>query len=784
MSHAFKVVLAALFWITAGTALSAQEVPAQSDTGFASAVEKAVEQGGTVIVLDAQGRVVGQSATTPEPDDQQLDEHGRPVGKPMGSDTLMMAQTEVQEFRNTLRKRLDALPASINEVLYVLRASSPTGEVWAFAKTLLWGLALFGVGILFERYVYGYRLASKIVMPRIKEHPEGFSEKLNFLMLRFFMGLIGVLVSMIVAYLVGTILFGEVEDSAIQFTIVIINIAYFGSRVFALLWRMILSPYLEQYRIPAFSAHDSKKLHHWLWILATFDLWTLMFAIWLSELGLNYDIYALMYGGLTLLASFGHITMVLVNRRAVSNALRDGNPPSKVSIVQRIISTIWAPVAIFYIVGSWLELLFNLVLERPTSVPALIGAYAILATILIVYALMNYVIERFFSRARALRERAEAHAAAIGADPELEGDASPELSYQHPIHSFEGLARRAAGICALVAGLFISFRIWGAQDMLPEDLAFYNGARDIIVIAFIGYLVFHAFRIWIDIKIAEEQGPEEEAELGDEGGGSSASRLATLLPLFRNTILIVIFVAVFLVILLELGINVSPLFAGAGVVGLAVGFGAQSLVRDIFSGAFFLLDDAFRKGEYIDTGGVKGTVEKISVRSFQLRHHLGPLHTIPFGEIQQLTNYSRDWVIMKLPLRVTYDTDVERVRKLIKKLGIALLDDPVIGPDFIQPLKSQGVIEMQDSAMIIRVKFMTKPGDQWMVRKRVFQEIRDLFEREGIRFAHREVTVRLADADPNTLTTEQKEKIAAAAHSAVMEEELLEGGPETSGDDR
>ncbi|MEM9737099.1 MAG: mechanosensitive ion channel family protein, partial [Pseudomonadota bacterium] len=136
-----------------------------------------------------------------------------------------------------------------------------------------------------------------------------------------------------------------------------------------------------------------------------------------------------------------------------------------------------------------------------------------------------------------------------------------------------------------------------------------------------------------------------------------------------------------------------------------------------------------------------------SLRSFQLRHHLGMLHTIPFGEIQYLTNFSRDWVMMKLPLRVTYDTDVEKVRKLIKKLGQQLLEDPVVGDNFIQPLKSQGVIQMDDSAMIIRVKFMTKPGDQWVVRKRVFQEIRDLFDREGIKFAHREVTVRIPDLE-------------------------------------
>jgi small-conductance mechanosensitive channel len=138
--------------------------------------------------------------------------------------------------------------------------------------------------------------------------------------------------------------------------------------------------------------------------------------------------------------------------------------------------------------------------------------------------------------------------------------------------------------------------------------------------------------------------------------------------------------------------------------------------------------------------------------------------------------------MMKLPLRVTYDTDVEKVRKLIKKLGQQLLDDPVIGDTFIQPLKSQGVIEMQDSAMIIRVKFMTKPGDQWLVRKKVFQEIRDLFAREGIKFAHREVTVRLAEDQAGDAPKDKKD-LAVGAVQAAIDEDLMDFN-DGGGDDR
>ena len=259
-----------------------------------------------------------------------------------------------------------------------------------------------------------------------------------------------------------------------------------------------------------------------------------------------------------------------------------------------------------------------------------------------------------------------------------------------------------------------------------------------------------------------------DAEQAEGEGGQGGTRLGTIMPLVRGTGQAIIVTLAVLAVLGQIGVNVTPLLAGAGIVGVAIGFGAQTLVRDIISGVFFLIDDAFRRGEYIDIGTVTGTVEAISIRSMQLRHHNGPLHTIPFGEIGHLTNFSRDWVMMKLPLRVTYDTDVERLRKLIKKLGQELLQDPELGPKFLQPLKSQGVIQMEDSAMIVRVKFMTRPGDQWGLRTKVFAHIRELFEREGIKFAHREVTVRIADQDPGRpLQDVEREAVAAAARSAI-----------------
>lgn len=780
---------------------TAVEAPATDP--LADMVRQASESGATVIVIDPAGQITPQAAAD-----------GQDAAPEKAGSSLMEMQGEAVRFRKTLRSMMRKMPGSFTEVTYILRASSPDGRILTYFIALLWSLALFAIGMVVERQLYGKLIARRFVVARAMERPVGYSEKLPFLSFRFFMGVVGILVSMIVAYALGYAISGEEADTAMQYTFTMIYVAYAGIRLITLLWRMILAPYLCQYRIPHFSNKDALKLYYWAAAIAFIDVCAIAFANWVSELGLNYEVYALISSIFGMILALVNIIMVLANRRAVSRAIRNGKLREDTSYALLLVSRLWAPVVIVYFAYSWIELTRDLVFERPTSVPLIAGAYAVGTTIVVVYAVINYIIERLFARARAARrlneeaaaaEAASEAAAAISAkaeawaegedisDPaaveiventattvaDIEGDTSYTKA-AHPLASFEDLARRVSAVLALVAGIWAFLKIWDANMSMVNDSVF-DGFFDVIVILFIAYIVYHTFRIWIDNKIFEEQGEIVEVDIGGEGGGEGGSRLSTLLPLFKITMMTIITITFGLILFAEIGINVSPLFAGAGVVGLAIGFGAQTLVRDIFSGVFFLFDDAFRKGEYIDTGDVKGTVEKISLRSLQLRHHRGPLNTIPFGEIRFLTNYSRDWVIMKLPLRVTYDTDPERVRKLIKNLGLELLEDPLIGQDFIQPLKSQGVIEMQDSAMIIRVKFMTKPGGQWMTRKRVLQDIRALFEREGIKFAHREVTVRLADTDNKVadLTPAQKEALAGAALQD-SEEDMQDSG----GDDR
>ncbi|MEM6308854.1 MAG: mechanosensitive ion channel domain-containing protein [Pseudomonadota bacterium] len=753
--------------------LGAGSSAASDSSDIETILEQASEAGVGVIVIDTNGTVL-----SPVP-------RAAPESASPGEGTsLMKLQEDANNLREAFVTQFADIPEAARLVVSVLKANSPTGSLFIYLEVLLMSLLFFGIGILAERHIYGKRFAGRFIIPRIKKSPQGYLEKMPFLIFRFFGGVIGILFSMAVAYLIGFIAYGPIEDSSIQYTATLINVGYFSVRLIAATWRMILSPYLSQYRIPRLSDADARKLHLWLCTIVTMGIFAALFTSWVREFGLGPQVADFIGLQVSFVLMLLNILLVFANREAITSAILHGGEMGQSTWLLRFLANVWVPAVVVFLVFAWSEFAYDLIYQQPPGIPLLTGAYLVLTVILVVFGVINYAIERSFARARALRELNVADEDI--SEPDGSDSHTPDVvvAERSRITTFEGLARRVAGILAFVAGLGAFFSIWSPDTDMMSNMgnSLSDTAMDVIVILFIGYILYNVFRIWIDNKIREEQGDEEPAELGDEGGGTSASRLATLLPLFRNFVLIVIVVTVLLIILMELGVNVGPLFAGAGIVGVAVGFGSQSLVRDIFSGAFFLFDDAFRKGEYIEIGEVKGTVENISVRSFQLRHHLGKLHTIPFGEIQVLTNYSRDWVMMKLPLRVTYDTDVDRVRKLIKKLGQDLLNDPVIGGDFVQPLKSQGVIEMQDSAMIIRVKFMTKPGDQWVARKRVYEEIRALFEREGIKFAHREVTVRLADgASSENLTPQQKDAVLAAAEASIEEEDMAEA---MGGDDR
>lgn len=262
-------------------------------------------------------------------------------------------------------------------------------------------------------------------------------------------------------------------------------------------------------------------------------------------------------------------------------------------------------------------------------------------------------------------------------------------------------------------------------------------------------------------------GPVDE----DAARPGGASRLATMMPLLRLALAIVITIVALLIVLSELGVNITPLIAGASVFGLAISFGSQTLVRDIVSGIFYLADDAFRVGEYIDCGKAKGTVEGFTLRSIKLRHQNGQVHTIPFGQLGQITNFSRDWSTLKFNLRFARDTDLEKLRKLTKKIGQEMLEDPELKDEFIEPLKMQGVADILDNAIVVRFKFTVKPSKPTFVQRQAVKRMVASFAANGIEFASATVSVQTVGAgDPAAAAAAQSiaARSQAAANAAMV----------------
>lgn len=207
---------------------------------------------------------------------------------------------------------------------------------------------------------------------------------------------------------------------------------------------------------------------------------------------------------------------------------------------------------------------------------------------------------------------------------------------------------RAAVLAAAVAWLAYLWRVRAASLAGSEAGApIISGALNAIIILLVADLAWHVAKALITYRM--DLAPTDGAD-SDELARNS--RLRTLLPIFRNALAALIVTVTVLTILSGLGVQIAPLIAGAGIFGVAIGFGSQTLVKDVLSGVFYMLDDAFRVGEYIESGSYKGTVESFSLRSVRLRHHRGPVYTVPFGQLGAIQNMSRDWVIEKMTINV------------------------------------------------------------------------------------------------------------------------------------
>ena len=350
-----------------------------------------------------------------------------------------------------------------------------------------------------------------------------------------------------------------------------------------------------------------------------------------------------------------------------------------------------------------------------------------------------------------------------------------ELHERYPglqarVNRYLPVARRAAQAVILLLGLCLILEAWNADIFTwlasETGTAVIATLASILAIALIATIVLEVATTLVDRYLTQV---DETGELVER-----SQRARTLLPLARNALRVVVGIIAALMILSEIGIDIAPVLAGVGVAGLAIGFGAQTLVKDIITGLFILLEDSVAVGDVVTAGGHTGTVEAITVRTIRMRDLQGQVHTVPYSSVDTISNMTKEFSYYLIDMGVAYREDYDEVVDVMREVGAALQQDPEYGPNMLEPLEIMGLNSFGDSAVIVRARLKTKPLEQWATGREYNRRLKAAFDERGIEipFPHTQIYF-----------GEDKKGRAPAARVVIEEAGTDAAAPPRTGDD-
>jgi len=234
---------------------------------------------------------------------------------------------------------------------------------------------------------------------------------------------------------------------------------------------------------------------------------------------------------------------------------------------------------------------------------------------------------------------------------------------------------------------------------------------------------------------------------GEKATVEATKRAETLSGLIETTLRVTVLIAALLMVLKEVGIDIGPLLAGAGIVGLAVGFGAQSLVKDIISGFFMLLENHMNVGDVVEIAGKAGLVESMNLRITVIRDFEGKVHIVPNGEITTVTNFTKEYSRALIEIGVAYKEDVDRVIEVLKEIGEEMRQDEVFGQKILEPMEVIGLDSFGSSSINIKVRFKTRPIEQWNTAREYRRRVKRRFDKENIEIPFPHVTLYMGEGE-------------------------------------
>ena len=490
-------------------------------------------------------------------------------------------------------------------------------------------------------------------------------------------------------------------------------------------------------------------------------IWVRRFANWavygsaLADatwwMGVPGAIYVLLLRGTMLVLGILSVIFVLQNRAAVADMLR-GKPaadgPGPVPghgwrVLRQRLADTWHVLAIIYIIGTFgtyvlhVEGGFTFVFRATLlSVVVLVGAGLIVRSV-------RRLSQRGFAVSADLKHRF----------PGIETRANRYL----PVLTW------AASIIVYVFAALALLQAWGFGTFawFNTDLGrrITGSLLSIVTVLFVALLIWEIFGSAIERYLNG---------VGADGKPLARSaRTRTLLPLLRTTVLIVLFVMVGLIVLSQIGVNIAPLLAGAGIAGIAIGFGSQALVKDVITGLFILLEDTLSVGDVVDVGnGHSGVVEALSIRAIRLRDMAGTVHTVPFSDVTTVQNLTKGYAYYVVNVGVSYREDTDEVTEVLKTVADDLRSDPKFAPVMLGPIEVLGVDRFADSAVIIQARLKTLAMQQWSVGREFNRRLKKAFDQRGIEMPFPHQTIYFGEdkrgtAPPAHITIDRVEMPAA-----------------------
>ncbi len=267
------------------------------------------------------------------------------------------------------------------------------------------------------------------------------------------------------------------------------------------------------------------------------------------------------------------------------------------------------------------------------------------------------------------------------------------------------------------------------KEMLPY---LQDGVRIILILVMAWIVLGLARRA---IRLFRERMSARTADVEE------VKRIQTLSRAFRYLASVVVWVVTGMLILSELGISIAPILATAGVAGIAIGFAAQSLVKDYFTGFIMLTENQIRVGDVVNVAGIGGLVEEVTLRYVRLRDYDGNVHFVPNGAISTVTNMSREFAQSVMDIGVAYRENVDEVFEVMREVAKEMREDPVFGPKILEDLEIAGVDKWADSAVVVRCRFKVRPLEQWTVRREYLRRLKRAFDERGIEIPYPHLTV-------------------------------------------